>query len=72
MYSDDTTAWEQQHFGMFYDIVNDQSYAITQEWVTDLNTGDVHLLFWIGDHAYLAHSICAITGKKLPVSHGDL
>lgn len=57
---------------MFYNIVNDNSYAIAQEWVTDLNTGDVHLFFRIGGHTYPAHSLCVLSGKKLPMSLSDL
>lgn len=31
MYSDDATAWSQSHFGMFFDIVNNNFYAIAHE-----------------------------------------
>ena len=57
---------------MFHDIMHDHSYSISQEWVTDLNTGGETLAFRIGGHSYPAYSICAISGKKLPVSQEDL
>lgn len=31
----------------------------------------MHLSFRIGDRTYPAHSICALSGKKLPVSESD-
>ena len=72
MYSDKDTAWQREHFEMFYDIVHDHSYCITQEWVTDLNTGGESLAFRIGGHSYPAHSLCPVSGKKLSVSQEDL
>ena len=72
MYSDNDTTWQREHFKMFYDIVHDHSYSITQEWVTDLNIGGESLAFRIGGHNYLAHSLCPVSGKKLSVSREDL
>ena len=57
---------------MFHDILNDQTYSISQEWVTDLNTGVKMLTFCIAGHSHVAHSICAMSGKKLPVTRADL
>ena len=68
MYCDDDTAWQKQHFEMLHDIIDDHSFCISQEWVTDLNIGVETLSFRIGGHTYAAHSICAVTGKKLQVT----
>lgn len=68
MYSDPQTAWQQQHFEMFYDILHDHSYTISQEWSTDLNTGVETLAFCISGHTYAAHSICPMSGKKVRLS----
>ena len=57
---------------MFHDILNDQTYSISQEWVTDLNTSVETLAFRIADHSHAAHSICTVSGKKLPVTRADL
>jgi len=64
--------WQKQHFEMFYDIVHDHSYCISQEWVADLNSGGESLAFRIRGHTYPALSICVLSGKKLPVSREDL
>lgn len=71
MYIDKDTTWQQQHFKMLHDIVFDQSYYISQEWVMDLNTREESLSFQIGDHTYPAHLISPITRKKLPISKAD-
>jgi hypothetical protein len=71
MYVDPTTSFQKLHFQQFCDIVEDYSYTITQEWVTDLNDGCESLAFRIGEHKYSAHSLCSVTGKKLPVSRLD-
>ena len=65
MYSDPDTAWQPQHFEMFHDILHDYSYSISQEWVTDLNTGVETLSFRISGHTYSAHSLCPVSGKKV-------
>ena len=57
---------------MFHDILNDQTYSISQEWVTDLNIGVEMLAFGIVGHNHAAHSICAVSGKKHPVTRADL
>jgi len=57
---------------MFYDVVHDQSYCISQEWVTNLNTGGKTLAFRITGHTYPAHYLCPASGKKLPVTKPDL
>jgi hypothetical protein len=68
MYCDADTSFQQQHFPMFVDVVNNHSYTITQEWVTDLNTGNESLAFRINDHTYAAHTFCPLTGKKEQVA----
>jgi len=72
MYSDPETACQKQHFEMFHDILNDQTYSISQEWVSDLNTSVETLAFRIAGHGHAAHSICAVSGKKLPVTRAEL
>ena len=57
---------------MFWDILENKSYAISQEWTTDLNAGAQCLAFKIDGYTFCAHSICASTGKKLPVTLSDL
>jgi hypothetical protein len=37
IYDDLDIAFQKQHFQMFSDVVNDHSYIINQEWITDLN-----------------------------------
>jgi len=69
MYSDPDSAWQQQHFEMFHDILHDQSYSISQEWMTDLNTGVETLSFRISGHTYAAHSICLVSGKKVSLCY---
>jgi hypothetical protein len=71
MYGDPETSFQQTHFQMFYDILDDHSYTISQEWVTDLNTGNETLSFRVGGHTYPAHSLCLLTSKKLPISRSD-
>ena len=39
--------------------------------MTDLNTGVKMLAFRITGHSHAAHSICAVTGKKLPMTRVD-
>lgn len=64
MYSDPDTTWQKQHFDMFHGIIHDHSYAITQEWMMDLNTSSQNLAFRIGGHKYLAHSICPLERQE--------
>jgi hypothetical protein len=56
---------------MFCDILDDHSYSISEEWVTDLNTGNETLSFRVGGHTYPAHSLYLLIGKKLPISRSD-
>jgi hypothetical protein len=56
---------------MFCDVVEDYSYTISQEWVTDLNTGSESLAFQICGHTYLMHSLYHASSKKLSVSRAD-
>jgi hypothetical protein len=71
MYGDPKTSFQRTHFQMFCDVLNDHSYTISQEWVTDLNTSNETLSFCVGGHTYLVHSLCFLTSKKLPISHSD-
>jgi hypothetical protein len=71
MYVDPISSFQKLHFQHFCDIVEDHSYTITQEWVTDLNDGCESLAFRIGEHTYPAHSLCPLTRKKLLVSRSD-
>lgn len=68
MYVDPATSFQKLHFQHFCDIVDDYSYTITHEWVTDLNDGCESLAFRIADHTYTAHSLCSASGNKVPVS----
>ena len=56
---------------MFHDILNDQTYSMSLEWVTDLNTGVEMLTFRIAGHNHAAHSIYTVSGKKLLVTRAD-
>jgi hypothetical protein len=71
MYVDPSSSFQKLHFQQFSDIVEDYSYTIMQEWVTNLNDGCESLAFRIGEHTYSAHSLCSVTSKKLPVSRHD-
>jgi hypothetical protein len=71
MYGDPDTSFQRTHFQMFCDFLDDHSYSISQEWVTDFNTGNETLSFRVGGHAYPAHSLCLLTGRKLPISRSD-
>ena len=68
MYCDTDTSFQQQHFPIFVDVVNNHLYTITQEWVTDLNTDNESLAFRINNHTYVAHTFCPLTGKKEQVA----
>jgi hypothetical protein len=56
---------------MFCDIVEDHSYAITQEWMTNLNIGGESFSFRINGHTYPIHSLCLALDKKVPMSRED-
>jgi hypothetical protein len=71
MYVDSETSFQKAHFHMFCDVVEDHSYTISQEWVTDLNTGAESLAFRISGHTYPAHILCPTFGRKLSVSRAD-
>jgi hypothetical protein len=71
MYDETDTTFQRQQFQMFSDVVDDHSYAICQEWVTDLNTGSESLAFRINGHTYAAHSLFPLFGNKLLVSRSD-
>jgi hypothetical protein len=53
---------------MFVDVVSNHSYTITQDWVTDLNTGCESMAFQINGHTYVAHNFCPLTSKKEQVT----
>lgn len=72
MHSHSNTAWQKSQFEMFYDIVNDHSYIMIQEWITNPNTGFQSLTFHIGGHTHLVHLICPTAGKKLVVSKENM
>jgi hypothetical protein len=71
LYDDPNTAFQAQHFQLFCDIVEDHSYAITKEWVTNLNTSIETLAFRINGHMYHVHLLCLASRKKLPVTKED-
>jgi hypothetical protein len=72
LYDDSDTAFQRPDFQMFRDILDNKTYAISQEWTEDLNTGAQFLAFKIDGHTYCAHSLCAASGKKIPVTRADL
>jgi len=39
MYSDPFTSYQHEHFQVFYDIMDNSSTTIMQDWVIDLNSG---------------------------------
>jgi hypothetical protein len=63
-YLDPKTSFRRSQFQQFCDIVDDHSFTITQEWMTDLNDGSESLAFTINGRSYAAHSLCLVTGKK--------
>jgi hypothetical protein len=70
MYVDQETSFQKQHFQMFCNVVEEHSYTITQECVTDLNTGSKSLPSESVDT--LTWSIHYPTSsKKLSVSKAD-
>jgi hypothetical protein len=64
LYCDPKTSFWRSHFQQFCDIVDDHSFTITQEWVTDLNNGSESMSFTINGRSYPAHFLCLVTGKK--------
>jgi hypothetical protein len=64
LYCNLETSFRKSHFQEFCDIVDDYSFTITQEWVTDLNDGSESLSFTINGRSYPAHSLCLVTTKK--------
>jgi hypothetical protein len=70
MYCDVDASFSPIHFLLFNDIVTDHSYTISQEWVTDLNTGCESLAFRIANHTYTAYQL-GPHGELLPVSRDD-
>jgi hypothetical protein len=71
MYVDPETNFKKQHFQMFFDMVEDHSYTISQEWVTGLHIGSESLAFQICGHTYPTHSLCPTSSKKLSMSRAD-
>jgi hypothetical protein len=39
MYYDSASSFKPLHFPLFTDVVEDHSYTLSQEWMTDLNNG---------------------------------
>ena len=72
MYVDTESSFQRQHFQMFRDIIDDHSYAISQEWVVDFNDGTKTLGFRINDHTYAVHMLCAASETKVAVGRSDL
>ena len=64
------TSFRRSHFQQYCDIVDDHSFTITQEWVTDLNDGSKSLAFTIHGRSYAAHSLCLVIRKKERVDRG--
>jgi hypothetical protein len=71
MYCDSATSFQALHFQLFTDVVNDHSYSISQEWVTDLNNGAESLGFRIHGHTYSVHMVDPVSGEKKSVSRED-
>jgi hypothetical protein len=71
MYYDSATSFQALHFQLFTDVVNDHSYSISQEWVTDLNNRAESLGFRIHGHTYSAHMVDPVSGEKKSVSKED-
>jgi hypothetical protein len=71
MYCDSATSFQALHFQLFTDVVNDHSYSISQEWVTDLNNEAKSLGFRIHGHTYSAHMVDPVSGEKKSVSRED-
>ena len=57
MYVDLENSFHKAHFQMFCDVVEDHSYTISHEWITDLNTRVESLAFRIFGHNYLMHTL---------------
>jgi hypothetical protein len=68
MYCDSASSFQPLHFPLFTDIVEDHSYTLSQEWVTDLNDGAESLGFRIHGHTYNAHVVDSVIGERKPVS----
>jgi hypothetical protein len=71
MYCDSATSFQGLHFQLFTDVVNDHSYSISQEWVTNLNNGAESLGFRIHGHTYSAHMVDLVSGEKKSISRED-
>ena len=56
---------------MFCNVVEDHSYTIIQEWITNFNTRLESLAFWICRHTYPVHSLYLASCKKLSISKTD-
>jgi hypothetical protein len=68
MYCDSASSFQPFHFPLFTDIVEDHSYTLSQEWVTNLNDGAESLGFRIHGHTYNAHVVDSVTGERKLVS----
>ena len=71
MYVDPESSFQKAHFQMFCDVVEDYSYTISQEWVTNLNMGTESLAFRNLEHTYSEHILCLASSKKLLVSRAN-
>ena len=72
MYVDPESSFQKAQFQMFCNVVEDHSYTISQEWVTDMNMGIESLAFIILGQTYPVHILCPASGKKLSVSRCEL
>jgi hypothetical protein len=70
-YCDPETSFGRSHFQQFCDIVDDHSFTITQEWMTDLTDGSESLSFIVNGRSYPAHTLCLVIGKKEKVGRDD-
>jgi hypothetical protein len=71
MYYDSASSFQPLYFPLFTDIVEDHSYALSQEWVKGLNNGAESLGFRIHGHTYNAHVVDTVTGERKPISRED-
>jgi hypothetical protein len=64
MYCDTASSFHPLHFPLFTDVVDNHSYTISEEWLTDLNNGAESLGFHILGHTYNAHMIDSVSRRK--------
>lgn len=68
LYNDSTTSIQLENFPEFTYVVANTSCKITQDWVTDLNDDNEHLVFCIIEQSHIMHFVVVLTSKHFPIT----